>query len=143
MRSGRNELLGTVLQAKQKEVDYLRQVKDEQIASLKEQLVAYSKLVDHERARAEAAIDRLLFRETQLPPIANADILRSQGEADTLRAEEARIKDAQLASVFKSINDTGEDDSRSDGPTEILSSIGGFPVNGVSEEVLLKPLIKD
>lgn len=120
--------LNNVLQAKQSELNFLMKVKDEEIAFLKDQVQSYSKLVDHERARAEAAIDRLLVREAHVPPVANADLAKSIGEQDTLAAEAARRKEKELETIIAMVNGVGED-AGEESPTEKLVEIGGFKVD--------------
>lgn len=114
-----------ILAAKDNELKAIIQAKDEQISFLKSEVERLVSLFDHERCRAEAAVDGLLNKIAETNSIRNADIEREMAKqnADPFGPE----KSSTLSKIFSEVNTVGEDYGE-ENKDERLTKIGGMAV---------------
>lgn len=109
------QALQRVLSAKDSEVRAVIAAKNEEVEALKRTVTELRAQIDHERHRAEAAIDILLTKNGEAGPIRNADLIRSVAEKEA--AAPSPVKDP--AGAFKRVMDqiVGVGEDIDDGPT--------------------------
>ncbi|MDE2098463.1 MAG: hypothetical protein KGL39_14515 [Patescibacteria group bacterium] len=99
--------LNRILEAKQNEVNAMQVLKDQHIKHLEDIIAEVKKERDHERARAESAID-ILLRKNHTPSITDAAAGKDAIEAALKQS--AEMEKAQvLAGIFHSVNEVGEE----------------------------------
>lgn len=122
--------LQRVLEAKDSEVKAVIAAKDVQITFMAETIKDLKASVDHERQRAEAAVDILLTKNGDAGPIRNADLIREAAEREAKEGSRGvpRPDPAKaFHDVMKSLGQVGEDDD--DGP--VISATEKFTVGGI------------
>lgn len=96
--------LAIALEAKQAEVNAVVAAKDEQIEFLKVQIAELTNLVNHERSRAEAAIDQIL-NFSKAAAVSNADLARTATEKEIEKlSKEDRVK--EVSKIFDDVNES-------------------------------------
>ncbi len=123
--------LQRVIDAKNSEVAAIVEAKDQQIGVLYADLAAAKGQIDHERQRAEAAIDILLTKNGEAGPVRNADLIRqvaereAAGETTPPGVPRPAGREADLKRVFAQVASVlGDDDDVMATPTEI-PTVGG------------------
>ncbi|SRR5258708_2312068 len=123
--------LQRVLAAKDSEVAAVIAAKTEQVEMLQETVAELRKLIDHERQRAEAAVDILLTKNGEAGPIRNADLIREVAAKEaSAQPATAKATDPMLAfkKVMEAVSGVGEDED--DGP--VTSPNERLTVGGIS-----------
>ena len=131
--SGTEAGLNRILAAKDEQCAAVVKAKDEQIKVLQSQVDYFLRLIDHERSRAEAAIDALLQAKANVAGIRNADLAREsalKAEKDGAPVADPRLSEMQK--VFQSIAGVGDDaaetdEDRREAATSRFETIGGLP----------------
>jgi SpoVK/Ycf46/Vps4 family AAA+-type ATPase len=118
--------LTRVINAKNSEVSSVLAAKEAQVKFLSDQAEKLQKQVEHERLRAEAAIDRLLAQQ-RIYPVSAADLERQAQEKAAneppLPPEKKKTVDDIMAQVNSVLDDVGKED-----PMERIATIGGLAV---------------
>lgn len=121
------ESLQRVLDAKDTEVGAIVAAKEDQIRALHLTINNLRAQVEHERHRAEAAIDILLTKNGEAGPIRNADLIRESAEREA-KEPKGKSPNNAMGQFLKAISGVGEDID--DGPT--IQPDEKFVVGGVS-----------
>lgn len=96
--------INSIIQSTREEVEILKETFKNQIDFLTTQVTHYRELFEHERARADAAVDNLLA-SSHLNGIANADLQRKLAEESIKHPEPINTKEADLEKIFAGVGE--------------------------------------
>lgn len=129
--------LQRVLAAKNAEVAAVVAAKDVQIAFMEKSITDLQDAVNHERTRAEAAIDILLTRDGGAGPVRNADLIRAAAEREAMGGDapaggipRPAAREDAVKQIFAQVNDVLGDDLDDDlgVKKDEVVLVGGVPL---------------
>lgn len=108
--------------------------RDREIAFLNQHIADLKQYGQYEKARADAAIDRLLVRDAKVFPVAPAATAAMEAAK-----KESQILKSKVETIFESINGAGEDGLSDDQPTKITFPGGGQALLSPDGKVIPRP----